>query len=81
MFNPETSKISGIIDFGGSGLGNPAYDFAGILSSYGEEFFEMCINLYPYGNEISERVNDYDLSNIHHLYNENLVLRPLLYSF
>lgn len=51
--------ISGIIDFGGSGLGDPAYDFAGILSSYGEEFFEMCINLYPNGNEISERVKFY----------------------
>jgi len=59
LWNPETSMISGIIDFGGSGLGDPAYDFAGILSSYGEEFFEMCINLYPNGNEISERVKFY----------------------
>ncbi|MED3802220.1 aminoglycoside phosphotransferase family protein [Lysinibacillus xylanilyticus] len=59
LWNPETSMISGIIDFGGSGLGDPAYDFAGILSSYGEEFFEMCINLYPNSNEISERVKFY----------------------
>ncbi|WP_337990581.1 aminoglycoside phosphotransferase family protein [Lysinibacillus sp. JNUCC 51] len=59
LWNPETSMISGIIDFGGSGLGDPAYDFAGILSSYGEKFFEMCINLYPNGNEISERVKFY----------------------
>ncbi|MFJ7886620.1 phosphotransferase family protein [Lysinibacillus xylanilyticus] len=59
LWNPETSMISGIIDFGGSGLGDPAYDFAGILSSYGEVFFEMCINLYPNGNEISERVKFY----------------------
>lgn len=59
LWNPETSKISGIIDFGGSGLGDPAYDFAGILSSYGEDFFNMCINLYPNGNEISERVKFY----------------------
>ncbi|UFT99941.1 aminoglycoside phosphotransferase family protein [Radiobacillus kanasensis] len=59
LWNPETSKISGIIDFGGSGLGDPAYDFAGILSSYGEDFFDMCINLYPNGDEISERVKFY----------------------
>ncbi|MDG5473720.1 aminoglycoside phosphotransferase family protein [Jeotgalibacillus sp. ET6] len=59
LWNPETSRISGIIDFGGSGLGDPAYDFAGILSSYGEEFFDMCINLYPNGDEISERVKFY----------------------
>ncbi|GLC89031.1 phosphotransferase family protein [Lysinibacillus piscis] len=59
LWNPETSKISGIIDFGGSGLGDPAYDFAGILSSYGEDFFNTCIRLYPNGNEIAERVRFY----------------------
>ncbi|KGA80533.1 aminoglycoside phosphotransferase [Lysinibacillus fusiformis] len=59
LWDPETSMISGIIDFGGSGLGDPAYDFAGILSSYGEEFFDMCITLYPNGHEISERVKFY----------------------
>ncbi|MEI5906427.1 aminoglycoside phosphotransferase family protein [Bacillus spongiae] len=59
LWNPETRKISGIIDFGGSELGDPAYDFAGILSSYGEEFLRMCINLYPNGNEIYERVKFY----------------------
>ncbi|MDX8047074.1 phosphotransferase [Gracilibacillus sp. S3-1-1] len=38
MWNPDTSRISGIIDFDGSGLGDPAYDFAGIFSSYGRDF-------------------------------------------
>jgi len=56
LWNPETCRISGIIDFGGSNIGDPAYDFAGILSSYGRDFFNMCINLYPNGNAISERV-------------------------
>lgn len=59
LWNPETNKITGIIDFGNSGIGDPAYDFAGVLSSYGEEFYEMCVNLYPNGNEISERVKFY----------------------
>jgi len=59
LWNPETSMISGIIDFGGSGIGDPAYDFAGILSSYGEDFFDMCIHQYPNGIEISERVKFY----------------------
>nr|WP_230874932.1 phosphotransferase [Lysinibacillus cavernae] len=59
MWNPVISMISGILDFGGSGLGDPAYDFAGILSSYGEDFFDRCINLYPNGEEISERVKFY----------------------
>ncbi|TFD94324.1 phosphotransferase family protein [Jeotgalibacillus sp. R-1-5s-1] len=59
LWNPETNRISGVIDFGGSGIGDPAYDFAGILSSYGEDFFNMCMNLYPNGEEISERVRFY----------------------
>jgi aminoglycoside 2''-phosphotransferase len=59
IWDPNTSEISGIIDFGGSGLGDPAYDFAGILSSYGEDFFNRCINLYPNGTEISKRVKFY----------------------
>lgn len=59
LWNPETSRISGIIDFGGSGLGDLAYDFAGILSSYGRDFFDMCISLYPNGDQLSERVKFY----------------------
>ncbi|GEN85941.1 phosphotransferase family protein [Oceanobacillus sojae] len=59
LWKPKSRSISGIIDFGGSGIGDPAYDFAGILSSYGEKFFDMCIGRYPNGNEISERVKFY----------------------
>lgn len=59
LWKPETSEISGIIDFGFSGLGDPAHDLAGLLSSYGEDFFNQCIDLYPNGNDISERVKFY----------------------
>lgn len=59
LWNPKSDRISGVIDFGASGLGDPAYDFAGILSSYGNDFFDMCIGLYPNANEISERVKFY----------------------
>src|SRR5699024_2008230 len=59
LWDQKSSKVSGIIDFGGSGLGDPAYDFAGILSSYGEDFFDICIDLYPNGKKISERVKFY----------------------
>ncbi|WP_246629251.1 phosphotransferase family protein [Mesobacillus maritimus] len=45
LWTPENRRISGIIDFGGSGIGDPAYDFAGILASYGKEFFELCIDI------------------------------------
>jgi len=59
LYDKDLGKISGIIDFGGSCLGDAAYDFAGILTSYGEDFFNMCINLYPGGNEIKKRVRFY----------------------
>jgi aminoglycoside 2''-phosphotransferase len=49
LWDPTTYNISGIIDFGGSGIGDPANDFAGILSSYGEDFL----------TEIAERVRFY----------------------
>lgn len=39
--------ISGIIDFGRSGLADPAIDFAGILYGYGEPFLERFFPVYP----------------------------------
>ncbi|NDI33266.1 phosphotransferase family protein [Chengkuizengella sediminis] len=59
LWKSNSSEISGVIDFGGIEIGDPAYDFSGILSSYGEDFFNLCINLYPNGSEISERVKFY----------------------
>lgn len=47
LFDRERQVISGIIDFGGAGLGDPAYDFAGILSSYGESFLRRFAVVYP----------------------------------
>lgn len=43
IWNRKENRIAGVIDFGGSGLGDPAYDFAGILSSYGEEFLKYAL--------------------------------------
>lgn len=59
LWDREVNEVSGIIDFGGSGLGDQAYDFAGILSSYGQNFFNLCMEFYPNGKEISERVKFY----------------------
>jgi aminoglycoside 2''-phosphotransferase len=47
LFDNGRQRVSGIIDFGGSGLGDPAYDFAGLLSGYGEGFVEQCARAYP----------------------------------
>lgn len=51
--------ISGILDFGGAGLGDPAYDFAGILSSYGEAFLRRCVPTYPEREVFWDRITFY----------------------
>jgi aminoglycoside 2''-phosphotransferase len=47
LFDKEQQIVAGVIDFGSSGLGDPAYDFAGLLSGYGEGFIECCADVYP----------------------------------
>ena len=47
LFDEEKQTVTGVIDFGSSGMGDPAYDFAGLLSGYGEEFIEWCGDVYP----------------------------------
>jgi aminoglycoside 2''-phosphotransferase len=47
LFDQQSQQVTGIIDFGSSGLGDPAYDFAGLLSGYGEEFIGYCAEVYP----------------------------------
>lgn len=59
LWNPDSGTITGIIDFGGSCIGDPAYDFAGLLSSYGEDFFRTCISVYPNGEKVAKRVMFY----------------------
>lgn len=59
LWDSSKQEVTGIIDFGGSKLGDPAYDFAGILASYGEGFFKKCIALYPDGIEVAKRTYFY----------------------
>ena len=47
LFDKGKQRVTGVIDFGNSGMGDPAYDFAGLLSGYGEGFVEYCGNIYP----------------------------------
>jgi aminoglycoside 2''-phosphotransferase len=56
LFDAGKQVISGIIDFGGAGPGDPAYDFAGILSSYGEAFLRRFFITYPEMETFWERI-------------------------
>jgi aminoglycoside 2''-phosphotransferase len=59
VFDPRTQTIKGIIDFGGSCLGDPAYDLAGMLSGYGEIFVRRCFKTYPEIESFLDRVHFY----------------------
>ncbi|MEL3972918.1 aminoglycoside phosphotransferase family protein [Rossellomorea oryzaecorticis] len=55
----DKGTVSGIIDFGGAGISDPAYDVAGLLASYGEQFFRMMIPHYPEIMTFQDRVYFY----------------------
>ncbi|UOQ92113.1 phosphotransferase [Halobacillus shinanisalinarum] len=59
LYSSNKNNITGVIDFGGSYVGDPAYDFAGILSSYGEEFLHRLTNKYPGIDQILKRMKFY----------------------
>ncbi|MGD6846933.1 phosphotransferase family protein [Rossellomorea aquimaris] len=59
LWDSKREEITGIIDFGETEIGDPAYDFAGLLSSYGQPFVKRCLSMYPDGEEIFERMTFY----------------------
>jgi len=59
LWDPKHERVSGVIDFGETEIGDPAYDFAGLLASYGESFIKRCLSLYPEGSKVLERINFY----------------------
>lgn len=59
LYGPASAAITGIIDFGGAGLGDPAVDFAALLASYGEDFYAQCAAHYPEMERTLNRVRFY----------------------
>lgn len=57
LYDPETSSISGILDFGSIGIGDPAADFAGLFISFGEEFYRLGMSGYPEMDPALDRVH------------------------
>lgn len=47
LFDRRARKITGIIDFGTAGLGDPAADFACVIYFYGESFLRRMAKFYP----------------------------------
>ena len=47
LFLPEKGEITGVIDFGVSGLGDPALDIGTLITNYGEMFVSTIRSTYP----------------------------------
>ncbi|WJQ84504.1 phosphotransferase family protein [Brevibacillus brevis] len=59
LYSPTKQRITGIIDFGGSGVGDPAYDLAGLCASYGEAFLQYFTPVYIQLEQVLTRMRFY----------------------
>src|SRR5262245_60099359 len=62
LFDRRRRRISGIIDFGCAGLGDPAADFSVIIYHYGESFMSRFYNIYPEAEAYLRRARFYATS-------------------
>lgn len=47
LSDPETGMLTGIIDWEDASIGDPAFDFTGLLYDYGREFTAQALSAYP----------------------------------
>ncbi|HEY0319861.1 MAG TPA: phosphotransferase [Pyrinomonadaceae bacterium] len=59
MFDRELRRVSGIIDFGCAGMGDPAIDLGVITYNYGESFLQRFYKLYPEAETYLKRARFY----------------------
>ena len=59
LFDNEQKRISGIIDFGCAGLGDPAIDLGVIMYNYGESFLDRFYHVYPEAKSYLKRARFY----------------------
>ena len=59
LFDKQQKRISGIIDFGCAGLGDPAIDLGVIIYNYGESFLDQIYRVYPEAESYLKRARFY----------------------
>jgi len=61
LLDRKAQRVTGVIDFGSSGLDDPAVDLAALLGpfSYGEAFLRRLARTYPVTQELVERAKFY----------------------
>lgn len=59
LFDRKTNRLSGIIDFGVAGVGDPANDIAVLIQYYGESFVRKLLVQYPAMHSFLKRARFY----------------------
>jgi len=59
LIDSQSCKVTGVIDFGVAGIGDPASDLGTLINSYGESFVSKMKNSYPSLEEYLPRARFY----------------------
>jgi aminoglycoside 2''-phosphotransferase len=59
LYDPQNQVITGIIDFGFAGLGDPTLDIAALAGGYGRQFVARCYAVYPEMEQMLPRARLY----------------------
>jgi aminoglycoside 2''-phosphotransferase len=59
LADPATGSVTGVIDFSNVGVGDPAVDIGGLLSSYGDGFVQRLTAGYPEAASMLRRAHSY----------------------
>lgn len=59
LFDVPSHSLTGVIDFGVAGIGDPAVDFACLLQYYGGSFIERLYGKYPAARHYAKRARFY----------------------
>lgn len=78
LFNGKNKKVSGIIDFGDTQIGDPAFDFAGLYHDFGNEFTgaiykQYCALTPHHDSSFTQRITSF--------YQYSPLFHNLIYSF
>lgn len=59
LIDSQTNEITGVIDFGVAGIGDPALDIGTLINTYGESFVAKMMKSYPSLDELLPRARFY----------------------
>jgi aminoglycoside 2''-phosphotransferase len=59
LCDPDAGRLTGVIDFGTAGQGDPATDLGGLIQIYGEPFVRRMLGVYPEAEALLPRARFY----------------------